>query len=258
MNKYLREPYLNVAGNFSHKVTNYPSPNGQHSIVVSHCWEYRMGANACLFHLIDENEEIIENFSPLTTNSRLSWSQDSSRLAILIGEQHRGILLYDLEHRNFSFVKSNCYTFKIENEKLVLFISENFINQLNSEKLIGGGVSELPRVKYLKPEDIQIDISTLETFTKADLSTYYQNGAENEINIYPVEKGFWEFKGDLPQDTIRGYNGRDFEIYQLELFAKYGDEQSIEWLFEIKVMTENKYSKWDKVSKYLGNRKREK
>ena len=257
-NKYLRPPYEGVEADFSKAIKYYPSPDKKHSILTSHCWEYRMGANACLFHLVNEQNDIIEDFTPLTTNSRISWKKDSSKVAILVGEGKRGILIFYLNNGKFSFFKTNAFTFRFDEDNLVLFISDELITNLNSDKLMGGGITELPRVKYSKPDDILINPGELKLFNKENLADYYDIGEEDSFNIFPKEDGFWEFTGKLPENTIKGYNGRDFEIYQLEIFAKFGDAQSIEWLFEIKNMTNNQYSKWDKVSKYLGNREKNK
>ncbi len=256
MQTYLRPPYLGINANFSNEVNLNTSPNKTHAIVISHCWTYKRGAKACLFHLVDNNENIIEDFTPLTTNAKLSWSEDNSMIAICVGEAHRGILIYHIEEKAFSFFKSNSYTFKFDNNQLKLYISDKFVEQLNSSQLLGGGESELPRVKYVRPDDITVDVRQLKKFNKSELENYFDVGEANPIYIDPLERGFWPFNGRLPQNTTQGYNGRDFEMYQLETFAKFGDSQSIEWLFEIKEKTKNEYSKWDKVSDYLGHRER--
>ena len=72
-----------------------------------------------------------------------------------------------------------------------------------------------------------------------------------------IDGGFNEFHGTLPQDTVTGYNGRAFEVYQLQAFAEYGDKISQYWLDEIKRKTNNNYNISHRVSDYIGQRRRQ-
>lgn len=77
-----------------------------------------------------------------------------------------------------------------------------------------------------------------------------------QFRLDPIDSGFREFKGVFPQSTKQIYNTRQLEVYHLEAFAEYGDEQSAEWLKAIKDKTKDKYNKWEKVTNYLGLQQR--
>jgi len=254
--KYFRQPFSNIQGDFRKDPKYYASPDGMKNIIISHCWEYRMGANACLFHLIDNDKNIIEDFTPFTTNGKVSWNEKSNICGISIGEKERGIIIMDTELHKFALIKTDCRDFKIENNTLMLFISQKEIDLLNRETLYSGGTTELPRVKFERPEDIYVELDSLKYFKKKELPNIYNLSSDEKIEHLPIQNGFWEFKGRVPTNTYDGFNNRDFEVYQLEAFAKYGDEQSIEWLNEIKAMKDRKFDRWAKVSYYLGYREK--
>lgn len=255
--KYLREPFRNIKGDFQKELKIFPSPDKEKNIVISHCWEYRMGANVCLFHLTDNKMKIIEDFTPHTTYGKIKWAEDSNTVAITIGESQKGILIMHIELMEFSLVKTNCIDFEIEKGILKLIIPQDQIDLLNSDKLYGGGISELPRIKYIKPADITIEIASLIYYQKNQLKHIFELNKEEKINLAPINSGFWEFIGKLPQNTYDGFNGREFEVYQLEAFARFGDQQSMKWLDEIKSMTDKRYDIGWPVSYYLGKRERE-
>jgi len=124
--------------------------------------------------------------------------------------------------------------------------------------LVGGGITELPYKRYHKPTDITFDLNILEFYPISDLQNILSLTTDDKnYSLGLVDGGYNEFKGKFPKDTISGYNGRAFEVYQLKDFADYGDEISKFWLEEIKRKTNNNYSLWNKVSQYIGHRRRQ-
>jgi len=133
---------------------------------------------------------------------------------------------------------------------------DDFVEVLNSEKLIGGGITELPRIKYEKAKDIIIKLSDLPIIDKDELANVFLTETEPHY-FEPQRNGFWPFNGELPKTTATGYNGRSFEMYQLEVFAEYGDAVSKKWLDMIIEKTNGKYQLYKPVTEYLGLLKRE-
>ncbi|MBK7009799.1 MAG: hypothetical protein IPH36_14800 [Saprospiraceae bacterium] len=70
---------------------------------------------------------------------------------------------------------------------------------MNSDKLYGGGISELPRIKYIKPADVTIEIASLVYYQKNQLKHIFELNKEEKINLSPINSGFWEFSGKMPQ-----------------------------------------------------------
>ncbi len=256
-NRYLRAPFDVVDGVFDKEIKTHLSPDQSMKLVISHCWNYKPGSNPGLFHLLDFSDNIIEHFTPHTTNGHLAWTQDSRYLAIDIGESDKGILVMDTMLMKVALIRTNCRDFKIENNNIIISISDKFMERINSDLLIGGGTTQLPRIKYDRPDDVILTIESLNFFPKNKTADLFQlTEKQKQILLDPIENGFWDFTGTVPQNTTDGYNNRDFEIYQLETFAAYGDAQSIQWLEEIKAQNKP-YEKWDKVVDYLGERERE-
>ena len=85
------------------------------------------------------------------------------------------------------------------------------------------------------------DIQSLQQFVEIN---------KNEIvyKLEPIDNGWREFKGQLPQTT-------EILVWELNEFAKYGDRQSKEWFDEIQSKTKD-INYWINASKYLGTRKR--
>ena len=254
--RYLRAPFDVVDGVFSDEIITHLSPDQSMKLVISHCWNYKPGSNPGLFHLLDFSDNIIEHFTPHTTNGHVAWSADSRYLVLDIGENEKGLLVFDTMLMQVAMIPTKCRDFKVTENKVVISISEKFMERINSDLLIGGGTTQLPRIKYEKPVDIAVQISTLPFYPKNKISQLFKlTEKQKQIILDPIANGFWEFSGQLPQNTMDGYNNRNFEMYQLETFAAYGDPQSIKWLDEIKAMNKP-YEKWDKVVDYLGKRDR--
>lgn len=252
----MRAPFDVVDGVFSEEIIVNHSPDQSMKLIISHCWNYKPGSNPGLFHLLDFSDNIIEHFTPHTTNGNVGWSKDSRFLALDIGENEKGILILDTMLMQVACIRTKCRDFKFHENEIVIFVSDKLMERLNSDKLIGGGITELPRIKYERPDEVRVQIDMLTFFPKNKAAEIYKlTETTKEIILDPIENGFWEFNGKLPQNTIDGYNNRDFEIYQLETFANFGDEQAIEWMNSIKAQNKP-YKKFDKVSDYLGHQSR--
>lgn len=255
--RYLRPPFDVVDGVFNKEIQTHLSPDQSMKLVISHCWNYKPGSNPGLFHLLDFSDNIIEHFTPHTTNGHLNWTTDSRFLGIDIGENEKGILVFDTMLMQVALIPTKCRDFKIENESIVISISDKFMERINSDLLIGGGKTQLPRIKYKRPDDIQVSINSLQFYPKNKIAEIFKlTEKQEQVILDPIPNGFWEFNGQLPQNTVDGYNNRPFEMYQLETFSEYGDAQSTKWLEEIKALNKP-YQKWDKVVDYLGVRERD-
>ena len=213
------------------------------------------------FTLIDEQGKIIEDFNPHTTNGLMSWSSDSQYLGVLIGEVSVGYLIMNLSQHTFALIKFKRKPPVIvshEQGAITFTMSDHFVHILNTETLIGGGISEIPRAKYERSRDLKIKLVDLVFHHKDSMKDIFDLHKDDQAYAMgPVQNGFWPFDGRRPQNTIDGFNGRPFEVYQLKAFANFGDEQSQKWMAEIDQMTEGKYNRFLQVSYYLGERQKE-
>jgi len=240
------------------------SPDQKYQVVFSHFHEIRMGVYECLFNLLDNNEKIIDRFEPLTaiSSNDCCWAENSACFSLAVRvEENYGYLFIHLPSLEFAFIKIfNPYPLDIsfDSDNFIITYNDEQVKAANTNKLFGGGSNTLPYKKYIKPNDLVFKLSDLQFFKRdkmKNLNSIIESYKEykHELN----DGGFNEFKGVFPQDTITGYNGRSFEVYQLEAFAEYGDKVSKLWLDEIKNKTFGTYNKWNKVSDYISFRKRQ-
>lgn len=240
-----------------------PSPDNRLKVVFSYFRETRMGANEYLFSIFDNQDTIIKNFEPLRAiNTRnCLWFNDSTFFSLAIRAYEKyGYILVDAKTLNFAFIKvSNPYPLCInfaENKLVIAYKNEQF-DLANSSKLVNGKTTELPYKRFKKPEEINLKLESLTFYPIDELQNICKlTELDKEYKLDLIDEGFAEFKGKLPQNTVDGYNGRPFEVYQLETFAEYGDKVSQFWLKLIKEKTNNTYSSWSKVSDYIGKLKR--
>ena len=237
------------------------SPDKKFKIAFSHFQEIRMLIFEGLFTLLDEFDTIIEKFEPLTAISQnlCCWKNDSTYFAVGVGRSPSGYLIVKLRQLDFSFIKiANPYLdISFHKDKFVVSYNDEQVALTNSTQTFGGGVLEIPNKNMIKPSDLTFDLSDLAFYPSSqlkDLSNLFKS--DREYNLQLIDGGYNEFKGIFPQSTKQVYNNRQFEIYQLEAFAEYGDKKSQEWLEMIKNKTQNNYNRWTKVSDYIGFIKR--
>jgi hypothetical protein len=227
-----------------------------------------MGSYICCFTLLDDKDNIIDNFEPITgISSGLSkWSDDSNYFIVAVDGAVKGYstlwgyLIIKFPERTFSFIKiSNPYPLELQfrNENVIISYEEKQVVLSNSAQTIGDGISQTPKRKYLKPDDLSFNLNDLKFYPRenlGNLETYFQNETNYDLKL--IADGFFEFKGTLPQNTEHLYHNKPISVYQLKEFADYGDEVAKEWLEEIKQKTNNNYNHWYKVSYYIGYQKR--
>lgn len=258
LKKFERNPYKSTFPNYLKEPILYPSHDKRYSIILTHCWEWAKDCDCFLFALIDEKEQILENFEPLVSRRHILWSQNSRYVIIPVGQSNSGFLIYDVQESTFGLIKFKrigLIDISTTENEIVLGYPASQIKSLNDATLFGGGENGLPRKKYLKPEDLSIPFDKIKLHTKSSLATIFDI-EKTLYSLEPIENGFHEFNGRLPSNTKDGFNRREFQVYQLEAFAEYGDEQSIKWLNEIIKKTSNNYSRWKNVSEYIGFKKR--
>ncbi|MDO3628482.1 LEA type 2 family protein [Mucilaginibacter sp. BT774] len=263
--KLLRRPLKveNMFGVDTETTQSVISPDKKSKVVFSHSQEIRMGSYEHLFSLLDSDDNLIDNFEPLIAiSNHCCWKPDSSYFGLAIRfEKIYGFLLIHWPSLNFTFIKVfNPYPLDIsfKNHDFVISYNDQQVAAANTSQLFGGGTTELPYKKYFKPADILFNLAELKFYSRdrlEDIPDIIESDKEYKFDL--IDGGFNEFHGTFPQDTITGYNRRAFEVYQLEAFAAYGDKVSKFWLEEIQRKTNNKYNKWNKVSDYIGHRRRQ-
>ena len=188
-----------------------------------------------LFTLLDDNDTIIEKFEPLTAISQrlCCWTSDSTHFAVAVGHFQSGFLIVRLPQLDFSFLKfANPYLdISFQKDKFVVGYNDEQVALTNSTQTFGGGVLEIPTKTMIKPDDLRFGLSDLNFYSRQQLNDFTNIiKSAKEYNLELIDGGYKEFKGIFPQNTKQVYNTRQFEIYQLEAFAEYGDKKSQEWL----------------------------
>jgi hypothetical protein len=239
------------------------SPDKKFNLVFSHSHEISMGSYECLFNLLDCQDNIVDNFEPLNAISSCDccWTNDSSYFALAIRfDKTYGYLFVHLPSLDFALIKIfNPYPLDISfhNYEFIIGYNDLQIAAANSNRLVGGGATEIPYKKYFRPADIRFNVVDLKFYSRDRLKDIASiTESDNLYRHELIDGGFNEFNGEFPQDTLSGCNGRAFEVYQLEAFAEYGDKISKLWIEEIQRKTNNTYNRWNKVSDYIGHRTR--
>jgi len=230
------------------------------SIIITHEWEFEKDSRTYIFHLIDNHSTIIESYEPFSTNGQIFWSPNGKQIVVGVDLPKDGYLIHDIQNNSFAWVKNTSMemlNIRIDEKEIIFEFPKDELDRFNGcyQKPFGRESNELPIIKYEYPKTSEFVLKDLKFYPREILKNI-SNLSENEINLYPIKVGYLPFDGILPQNTYDGYNGRDFEVYQLEEFADYGDPQSIEWLNQIKNKVGSDYNKWAKVSEYLGLLKR--
>jgi hypothetical protein len=233
------------------------SPDKKFKIALSHFQEIRMSTYEGLFTLLSDNDKIIEKFEPLTVVSErlCCWTDNSRYFAVAVGHYPPGYLIVRVPELDFAFIKmTNPYLdIKFQEDKLLVGYSDEHVAVTNSTQTLGGGDLEIPSKTMIRLNDLTFHLSDLTFYPRQKFSEMTKIiKSDKEYNLQLIDGGYNKFKGTFPQNTKQVYNTRQFEIYQLEALAEYGDKQSQEWLELIKLKTGNKYNRWTKVSDYIG------
>jgi len=260
--KLFRKPLTDQKWNDPGNVTIVPSPDGQYKIIFSHFFEVRMTLYHGLFNLLDSRNNILDRFEPLVAygSQNCCWNDTSTLVALGIASYGYGYLFMQLPEKKVAFVKVPDpfpLNISLTETALILSYDEYSLSMKNSTQTFGGGPLEIPTKYYLKPKDIEIQLGSVRFFPRFELNNLeVLTKNDMEYRLDPIDGGFREFKGVFPETTKDVYNTRQLEVYQLEAFAEYGDKQSQEWLEAIRAKTKGKFSKWEKVSNYLGIQRR--
>lgn len=226
---------------------NY-SPDKRFKLTFDNFIEPRIGMNMSRFSLTDTQTNETEIFIPLWTAFEgwgTSWSNDSLFFSIPIGDPIDCFFIYDINQRKFSSINianvwildGHCHADYIEIEYRDDQIPESKEH------------NKYPTKNYSKPTNLQFKFAELHWKDIQSLQQFVEiNKNEIVYDLDPIDNGWREFKGQLPQTT-------EVLVWELEEFAKYGDRQSKEWFDEIKSKTED-INYWINASKYLGTRKR--
>lgn len=167
--KLLRKPYPVKRWDQSEDVTFVPSPDKKYKIAFSHFVEERMGSYRGLFSLLDEADNIIDGFEPVTTytDKMCYWNGDSSVFALPTADFNYGYLLVKVADLSVSFIKvTNPHPtiLQFKSDVLVVSYDEYQLSLQNSIQTFGGGPLEIPCKVYLKPPDIEIPLNKLTFF----------------------------------------------------------------------------------------------
>ena len=251
-NKLFRKPFSEVEKQLYFGEPKYlDSPNKKCYLTFSHFAEPRMGVTISLFNLVNSDNEIIEMFEPLVALGNgydAKWSENSNYFVTPLITYNDNYFIYNIERKEFAIVPVenawilNC---KISNTHFEIEYEEDQIPDREEQE-------GYPTKKYIKPENFTIELKQLNWHNierTNDFESIYK--AEKVVKMNPVDKGYRKYIGEFPQSTER-------TVWDIERFAEYGDEISAKWMDEIKTKTSNDYYQWEKASKYIGLKKRDK
>lgn len=240
-----------------------PSPDRSHAVVFSHGWEMSMMNFSYHFTLLDRTLAVVEGFERLRAiHTSCKWSSDSAIFAVA-GAPWGGLLLWNLSRKSFAVVRTSGRQFVFDFKgasHLSIRPDPEQLRAMNCDSVFGGGKSESPVERFKAPAKSLLEISKLRWFPRGKLASLEKIAkAAAVLDMDFVRDGFFPFKGKFPASTTATINTRRFEVFQLELFAEYGDQQAQAWLRDVKkkVRPANwAQARWTPVAKYLGARKR--
>jgi hypothetical protein len=225
------------------------SPDKKYKLIFFDSIEPRMGMNMCKFSLTDlqTNKEI--TFAPLFAvgynGHSTSWSENSNYFALPVCNPSDCFFIYDISKRQFASIHfRNVWVlaahFNFDN--IEIEFEDSQIPESNEH-------IKYPTKHFLKPANLTFKFSELKW---TDIKNLHQFSELNKnaviIDLKPIDNGWRQFKGQLPQTT-------EVLVWELNEFAKYGDKQSKEWFEEIKAKT-NDINYWVNATQYLGHKKR--
>ena len=258
LERFKREPFNQKAipQNWSPQI--HTSKQGEFKILLTFPQSYNKDSEGFIFHLM-KGEEIVEDYTPHLSSGHIHWTPDDKYVIVQIGTGPFGYLIHDISKHRFCLIK-----FKTPHRLNVIYTGLSIVFKFpehKSEKYNSDyqGITrnELPIKHYQQPPDLEFQLDELTFSSKTQLSDifYYSNAL---YSLKPIHDGYLEFTGRLPQDTVQGYNGQDFKLYQLKHFGDFGDLQSKLWYDENLAKhgpNLNLYNQ--KVSDFLGYRERE-
>ena len=210
---------------------------------------------AVLVYLLDTTGAIVNRFEPLAgVPGRCLWSPDSRYFVIAAFANGYCYFVYDATTERFALIRiANPYPLAatFQSGQIVVAVEEEEVKIAN----VGWDeeVQEVPLERYTAPAPLSFRIRNLEFHSRTEQRQVPQMLAslkEHHLEIH--RDGLWPFHGQGPKATNQEFYGRQMEVFHLELFAEYGDETAKKWLADVQRKSKGTYSKWDRVTKYLG------
>jgi hypothetical protein len=256
--KSLLRPPVREGQYFEDRLAEIPAPDGRFAVVTSHDWEPENGWWLCLFTLMDTKGSIVNRFEPLAgVPGKCLWSLDSRYFMIAAFANGYFYFIYDVTTERFALIRiANPYPLAatFQSGHIVVAVEEEELKNAN----VGWDeeVQEVPLERYSASSPLAFRIQNLEFHSRSEQTKVPRMLASlREHNLEIYRDGLWPFHGQGPKATNQEFYGRQMEIFHLELFAEYGDETAKRWLAEVQRRSKGKYSKWDQVTKYLGELK---
>jgi len=246
----------------------YPAPDGRLCLVTSHFREWRMGWYEGLFSLIGRDGGVIEAFEPLTASGdggNVQWGADSGYCVVPLAD-YITFLVLDLakpQDKKFALLKVKSWggcRLGFDGSRALVVSCEGSAEEETRDRRAGTGeiIEDVPSKRHVFPEPKKIPIRDLLWNAFGKLAQWRDLAKQlPELDMMRREAGFFEYRGKYPESTVEmTESGRQLEAHALELFAEYGDKQSIDWYLELFEKTKGRYGSCDVVEKYLGERRR--
>jgi hypothetical protein len=197
------------------------SPDKNYKLTFFDSIEPRMGMNMCKFLLLDllTNKEI--NFTPLFAvgynGYSTSWSENSNYFALPVCSPSDCFFIYDIANRQFASIHfSNVWVLAahLNLDKIEIEFEDSQIPERNEH-------NKYPTKHFSKPTNLTFKFSELNWADIKNLQQFKElNKSSAIIDLKPIDNGWRQFKGQLPQTT-------EVLVWELNEFAKYGDKQSM-------------------------------
>jgi hypothetical protein len=231
------------------------SPNNKYKITFSDFEEPRMMMSICRFSLADLQTNEAINFNPLWAigigQTGFSWSEDQNFISLPVVSPPHGnrisesFFVYNIRKRQFASIHfENCWI--LDGHCRNNYIEIEYEDNQMPERIEH---NKYPTKKFTKPANLQFKFSELIWTDIIELPRFNELNKNATIHeIEPIDDGWRQFKGQLPQNT-------EVIVWELEKFAEYGDNQSKEWFTEIR-QKQNEFDYWVNASKYIGFKSR--
>lgn len=231
------------------ETTEILSPDNNQKLHFYDSIEPRMGMTISNFSLTNLLTKEKVKFPGIWTlgykGHSTSWSDNSNFFSLAIGSPFDCFLIVDTKTKQFSVIAFlNVWNLeaKCHNDKLEIEFSDDPIPERTEH-------DKYPTKHYTKPDNLRFPFDNLNWFPIDRLKDFKK--IENEVEqleLKPIDNGWRTFKGTFPKTT-------DVQVWDLKVFADYGDKQSIEWLNELNQLTDDP-NLWIKTSDYIGHKTR--